>query len=220
MEGWKLIGQLQAVVLHLAEVCKKFGIDAVAILEWMVGEGREVMEKEFWTPLVERFKQTLLVEVVDNMTIRVNLNVPPQLPFTGAVVHNKPKGTGWVEVKRVGDDLFVDGKKIVLTLSKRQKGMNTIPGMELLDELKRNPVLHPNIMDALCEYRHLIPESWKRNTDGETLFIYFWDVVFRGADGDFVVRCFFWDDGAWDRYYSYVLGFGWHRQRPAAELAS
>ena len=220
MEGWKLIGQLQAAILHLAEVCKKSQIEAFAILEWMVGEGREVVEKEFWTPLIARFRETRRFEVVDKMTIRVNLSAAPRPPFDGAVVENIPKGKGWVTVKRERDDLFVDGKKIILPLSESQKGDKTIVGSELRKEVEKKPVLHPNIMDALIEAApHLIPDSWKENEDGETLYIFFWDVIFRGAVSPLCVRCFYWRAGAWRRYCS-GLDYDFLRQNPAAQLAS
>jgi hypothetical protein len=203
----------------LAEVCKKSSIDALAILEWMVGEGRDIVEKEFWTPLIARFKETRRFEIVDKMTIRVNLDAPPRLPFEGAVVHNKPKGKGWVEVKRKGNELFVDGKKVILPLSEKQKGDKTVVGTELLKELEKKPVLHPNIMDALCEHPHLIPDSWKQNEEKETLYIFFWDVVLRDSDGNLYVRYFFWFVGAWFRSYR-RLGCDFSRQDPAAQLAS
>ncbi len=222
MEGWKIIGQLQAVVLHLTEVCKKSGVDAIGILEWMVGEGREIVENEFWNPLVLKFRETRRIEVVDATTIRVNLDSSPRLPFAGALVHNKPKGKGWVEVKRVGQDLFVDGKKVGHHFSDRQKGDGVIPGKELFQELEARKTcqLHPNVMDALVETApHLIPEWMKQNADEEMLFNYCWDVVFRDAGGFLCVRYFYWDGGAWGRGCRW-LASGWGRRRPAVELAS
>src|SRR3989344_71205 len=185
MDGWKLIGQLQAVILHLAEVCKKSQIEAFAILEWMVGEGREVVEKEFWAPLVERFKQTRRSYRVDANTIMVNLDAPIRLPFAGAKakVEKKPLGTGWVEVKRVGEKLFVGGREFVLPLTEAQK-TGTIRGRELRTEMEKDESanVHPNVVDVLVEeYPELIPDSFKADGERRTRYIYCCGAIFRGG---------------------------------------
>lgn len=220
MENWKIIGQFVAVLNHVIEVFKKLGASS-DILSWLVGEGKDFFEQKVLTPLVEEFRQTERVQVLNGNTILVNLDAPPRLPFAGAVIHNTPKGKGWVRVERRGADLFVDGKKVILPISDRQKGDGVISGIELQAELESKSVLHPNIMDALVEKApHLIPEYWKRNEAGETLYIFFWDVVFRNpSDGNLFVWSFCWDDGAWNRFYDW-LQFDWRRQRPSAQLAS
>ncbi|OHA17137.1 MAG: hypothetical protein A3H57_03785 [Candidatus Taylorbacteria bacterium RIFCSPLOWO2_02_FULL_43_11] len=218
VENWKIIGRFLAVLNHIVEVFKKLEV-SLDILEWLVGEGKEFFEKSVLTPLVAEFRKTERVRVVNETTIMVNLDAPPRLPFEGAVVANIPKGKGWVEVERRTDGLYVDGKNAILHLSDNQKGKLVIVGTEFRKELEKMDVLHPNIMDALCDHLRLIPEDWKKNEDGEILYIHFWDVVFRDSDDNLFVRCFYWDDGSWCRYYG-RLGVDWDRLDPAAVRAS
>lgn len=220
MDGWNLIGQLQAVSLHLREVCKKAQIDAFLLFEWMVGEGRDFLEQELFPQLLERYKQTRRSYRVDANTIMVNLDAPLRLPFNGAKVEKKPQGTGWVEVKRVGDKLFVGGREFILPLVEAQKE-GTIRGHELRAEMEKDESanVHPNVIDALVEeYPDLIPDSFKVDEQGRTRYIYLWGAIFRG-EHNLCVRRFYFLGAGWHRYYG-DLDFEWDVQLPAARLAS
>mgnify|MGYP001594284550 FL=1 len=155
------------------------------------------------------------VKVVNKTTLLVNLASEPKLPFDGATVkHNA--GGGWVKVeKRKDGHLYVNGKRVVLHLEEGQKA-GVVGGHELRKALVGKDTLHPNIMDALCDYApHMIPEYCKQDSQGRTLYICFWEVVYGDADGSLCVRFLFWRGGAWRRDYRW-LGRGFDVQDPAA----
>jgi hypothetical protein len=158
------------------------------------------------------------IRVISATTIMVNLDAPPILPFGGAKIEFQI-GSGWVKLDKRPDGLYVDDRKVILSLSEKQKEKKVLRGHELREELSGKPVLHPNIMDALVEYSHLIPEDWKKDEKGNTRYIFFWAVIFRNADGGLFVRCFYFLDGRWDRDYDW-LGGVWRFGDPAALLAS
>lgn len=219
VENWKVIGRFLALLNHVVEVFKKVDV-AVDILEWIVGEGKEKFEQNFLLPLIEEFKKTRRSYRVDEFTIMVNLDAPLRSPFPHAKIEKKPLGTGWVEVKRVGDKLFVGGREFILSLTDAQK-TGTVPGHDLRTEMEKDEAanVHPNVVDALVEeYPKLLPDSFKVDAKGKTRFIYLWGVIFRGVGGLFV-RVFCFDTAGWHRDCG-NLGSGWAARDPAARLAS
>ena len=158
------------------------------------------------------------VRVVNKTTIEVNLASPPKLPFDSAAIEHNAGG-GWVRVEKKKDGhLYIDGKKFLLHLEGGQK-TGVIVGKKLREMLAGKSVLHPNIMDALFDYQHLIPDYCKQDERGRTRYIFFWGVVYRGSDGDLYVRCLYWLDGAWRRNYRW-LDVGFDVRRPAPVSAS
>ena len=149
--------------------------------------------------------------------IEVNLDAPPVLPFAGAEVVSST-GKGWVNLEKRADGLYVGEVKVVLYLSKRQQDGKVIKGHKLREELS-GKVLHSNVMDALYDNPHLIPEEWKLDEQGRTRYIYFWGTIYRGAGGRLCVRYLCWSGGAWDRDCDW-LGHGWGDRDPAAVPAS
>jgi hypothetical protein len=152
----------------------------------------------------------------------IDLGKAPMPPVHGYEVE-KHEGEGVVEIElRSDDNLYIDGKKVVLHLSERQQGGVTIRGYELRKELEsgKQVLLNSNVLDYLYEHPQLFPEHWKKDEDGKTRYIYFWGSIFRGpSDGRLSVRCLYWDGGSLDRRYRW-LGGGWARRVPAALLAS
>lgn len=216
-EMGKFVGAIVELYTLMRNILTDMGI-GLEIIGWLTGEGREKFVEEFLKPLGEKFLADQRIVVVDANTIRVNLDAPPTLPFKGATVETN-KGGGWVMVQKRADGLYVDGRKVILHLSERQKGGKVIRGYELRDEVTNLPVLHPNILDALYEHRHLIPEDWKQDENSNAIFIYFWAVTYRRQDGDVYVRCLYWSGGAWRRLYDW-LSNDWSVSDPAAVLAS
>ncbi len=219
---WKALGQFNSVFLGLfalvRETLSKIGV-GVEIIEWLIGDGRKAFVEEFLTPLGQKFLATQRWKFVNATTIMVNLGVSPRLPFDTATVEWH-RGEGWVRVQKRKDGLYVNGRKVVLYLSERQKGGKTLKGYELREELTGKPVLNANLLDALYENLHLIPEDWKKDAAGNTLLIYFWDSGFRNPDTvSLYVRYLFFHDGSWNRLCDW-LGHGWHVRHPAALLAS
>ncbi len=157
----------------------------------------------------------LMWRKVNTTTIEVNLDAPPNLPFTGAEVEwTTPGQTGWVKVEKKDGNLYVADCEVNLFLTDSQKSGST-KGHNVRESLQDKAVLHPNILDAIFENQHLIPESWKQNEYGETLFIYFWAVGFRGSVRNLCVRFLRWSGSRWYWLYDY-LEIDWRAYGPAA----
>ena len=148
----------------------------------------------------------------------MNLGAASELPFSGAKVEEH-LGQGWVIVEKRADGLYVDGRKVVLYLSRRQQDGKTLRGYELRGELIGKPVLNANILDALYSNTHLIPKDWKKDKSGNTRYIFFWGTIYRNADDRLCVRYLYFSDGMWRRNYHW-LGYDWHGYNPAALRAS
>lgn len=142
----------------------------------------------------------------------VNTDLAPFLPdgWKGIETH---RTAGTVLLERRGDDLYVNGEKIELFLSERQKGNGRIVGTELRKELADKLVLNANILDYLLAHTELIPESWK----GKCVF--FWGTEYRGSDGNLCARCLYWPGVRWFWYY-YWLDYDFYSDSPAAVSAS
>ena len=155
---------------------------------------------------------------LNKTTIVVNLGAFPTLPFAGTTVE-KHIGEGWVIVEKRPDGLYINGRKVTLHFSKRQIGGKWLKGHELREELTVKPVLNANILDALYQNPHLIPEEWKKDEDGNIRYIFFWGTIYRGSRGSLCVRHICFGGGVWRRGYVW-LGYGWGGNDPAALLAS
>lgn len=219
---WKQIGQFFSVLLSVFTIIRdtfkemQVGIE---IIPWLVGDGREYFVEKFLKPLGTEFLSTRRIEVLSETVIMVNLDVAPKLPFNGAQIEEN-KGGDWVKIEKRKDGLYVDGRKIILYLSERQKDGKVIRGHKLREEVSGKPVLHPNILDALLEHTHLIPEEWKKNADGKIIFIFFWAVIFRDpSDGNLYVRSLYFRGGQWYSNY-FWLDNDWNGHNPSALLAS
>ncbi len=182
-----------------------------------------------WARNTEALKQALRRELIPSAlpftwvalcpnTIIVNLGAAPKLPFNGAEVASHI-GEGWAIVEKRPDGLYMNGRKVVLHLSRRQQDGKSLKGYGLREELTGKPVLNANLLDALADNPHLIPEDWKKDGQGNTRYVFFWGTIYRSAGGFLCVRCLYFSDGAWDRDY-YWLDSDWLGDGPAASLAS
>ncbi|OGI46325.1 hypothetical protein A2121_01635 [Candidatus Nomurabacteria bacterium GWB1_40_6] len=163
-------------------------------------------------------EDTARVITLNPTTIAVNLGAAPELPFNGARV-DQHIGDGWAVVEKRADGLYVNGRKVVLHLSKRQLGGKWLKGHELCEELADKPVLNANLLDAFYDNPHLIPEDWKKDEQGNARYIFFWGTISRDSDGYLYVRYLYFAGGTWYRYYRWLDG-GWFGVGPAALLAS
>lgn len=160
-------------------------------------------------PVAEDTTRVITLETM----IVVSLSASPKLPFNEAEVKSHI-GEGWAIVEKRVNGLYVNGRKVVLYLSRRQQNGRLLKGYDLREELTDKPVLNANLLDALYDNPRLIPEEWK----GKAIF--FWGTIYRNSHGDLYVRCLCWDDGSWPWYY-YWLGHDWYdNYDPAAVLAS
>ena len=124
---------------------------------------------------------------LNETTIAVNRGAAPNLPFNGAVVEQHV-GEGWSILEKRADGLYLDWKKIVLFLSKRQKNGKWLKGYELREELTDKPVLNANILDSILINTHLIPEDWKKDENGNIRYVFFWGSIFRNSGRGLCVR--------------------------------
>ncbi len=148
-----------------------------------------------------------------------DLAIPCRLPFNGAE-RVSPAKSGVVKLEKRGDDLYLNGKRIELWLSDRQKNGGRVVGHELrIEREKLGGNLSAKILDYLEEHPELWPESWKKDAGGNTIYIYFWDDIFRyPASDSLYVRYGYWCGG---RVVSdsHWLDSDWPRRNPAASLA-
>ena len=156
--------------------------------------------------------------ILNETTVVVYLGASPNLPFDGAKVE-KHIGEGWAIVEKRADGLYINGHKVVLHLSKRQKDGKWLKGYELREELTGKPVLNANILDALYQNPHLIPEEWKKDEDGNVRYIFFWGTIYRDSNAHLYVCYLCFIDGVWDRLCHW-LDYDWRGSYPAALLAS
>ncbi len=102
-----------------------------------------------------------------------------------------------------------------------KKGENRIKGEEKLKRLKEADYirLDTKVFQVLWEKQTLIPESWKKKTNGNTTFIFFDGTVLRNPLGNRYVLFLCWNGGEW--YWSYYwLELDWPVFDPSAVLAS
>lgn len=219
---WKSLGWLVSVFVSLFALVRdtltKAGV-GIEILAWVTGEGKKQFMEDFLQPLAARFLATQRWKTISTNTIMVNLGVLPSLPFDSAVIE-KHEGSGWVKVQKRRDSLYVDGRRVILHFSERQQDGKCLKGYELRDELTGKPVLNANVLDALFENQHLLPEDWKKDAAGNISFVFFWGIIYRSpSSGSLYVRCLCFGDGSWIRSYRW-LGDDWNGDYPAAVLAS
>lgn len=156
----------------------------------------------------------------------IDLAKSPRLPFDGAEVvkhEGKINGKSVVTIElRSDDNLYIDGKKVVLHLSERQMGGKVIVGHELRKELENGEqvLLNSNVLDYLFDRPELFPKHWKKDENGDTRYIFFWGSIFRHPSSDSLcVRYLCWGGGRLDRSYGW-LDDDRDRRDPSASLAS
>jgi hypothetical protein len=162
-----------------------------------------------------------LWERVSDTAIRVFSQCPVTLPFNGAkpellVESDLPES--WLVELRSDGGLYVESGRVELFLAEQQR-TGFIHGNSLEKQLVNQSVLHPNILDALYENIHLIPDGWKKDERGCKRFIFFWAVRFRDSGGDLPVRYLSWNNGLWHRHCGW-FDDGWGNWNPAAVLVS
>jgi hypothetical protein len=145
----------------------------------------------------------------------VDCDLDPMIPDSRKIeAHQKD---GKVRLERRGDALLVDGVEIELYLDPAQQSGNIV-GTKLRDKFSDKLVLNACVLDYLIEHPELIPESWKKDEQGRTRFIFFWGTIFRNFDGGLGVGCLFWDQSEWCLFYNW-LDHDFNNQYPAAMLA-
>ena len=132
----------------------------------------------------------------------------------------KHQGSGVVRLeKRADGQLYINGKKVILYLSKKQLNGESIVGNELREEISGKEILNAIVLDYLLAHPGLIPDDWKKDEKGNIRYIFFWGTIYRISDGYLYVRCLRFDGGEWDWYY-YWLDYYFDGRSPSAVLAS
>ena len=150
----------------------------------------------------------------------IDLSLPGALPFEGAEVEVHRSG-GVVKLEKREDGVYLGGRKLTLFRSVEQTGDKVVGGHELRKEVEKRGNNVPSIvLDHFKKYPALWPEEWKVDEQGHTVYVYFWDDIFRNpADGVLYVRYGYWRDGRVKSDYRW-LGDGWRARSPAASRAS
>ena len=200
---WKLIGLFVSKLQDLYVVVRdtfaemNMGIN-IEIIPWLIGDGKKSFIEKLKALGTEFDAQRRIRLTDDPNIIFVNLDAPPKLPYKDTEVRENTRG-GWVKLEKRMFGLYVNGKKIILHLDLGQKDRREIGGYKLKEALTEKLVEHPNILDALLEYPHLIPDEFKPGENSHIKCIVFWAVVFHDQKDDYLcVRCLFWIVSKWD----------------------
>ena len=127
---------------------------------------------------------------------------------------------GWtVETHQPGGQWKWNPEQVEFYLSLEQNKGKVITGNKLRQELAGKPVLNANVLDYLLKNPQLIPEEWKKDSNGNTRYIFFWGTIYRYAVGILCVRYLCFYDGRWHWSYRWLDNV-WDSRSPAALLAS
>lgn len=156
---------------------------------------------------------------------RVIQGVPKVIPIdrTSAFDPVTFIGEGWSIVEEDERSLAfteVDLSKINFETTLAE-GETSVVGEEKLKRLKEagHIRLDAKVFQTLWDNRHLIPESWKQKTNGNTTYIFFDGTILRDPDGRRYVLYLYWQSGEWSWSCSW-LGGRWRAYVPSAILAS
>lgn len=142
----------------------------------------------------------------------VDLDADPFLPSGWVGVECHMKG-GKVIIERRGEDLFVNGRRVGLHLSRCQMIDMVDEGHLLREYLSNKDVLNANVLDYLLVHPRLVPEKWQ----GKKVF--FWGTIYRSPDNLLYVRCLIWHGNMFDSDHN-RLSYMFSSCAPAAVLAS
>ncbi len=144
---------------------------------WEVKDFTDLVDDEkLLTDLLEVKRGEVKIARPDYFCL-VDLDVDPELIET-AVVEEHRKG-GIVRLELSGDDLLVNGTKIDLLLTQKQKDGLSTNGDEVHKELLEKSILNMNLYNHLLKYPQLIPDSWEKDENGNARQIVFWGTTYR-----------------------------------------
>ena len=97
----------------------------------------------------------------------------------------------------------------------------SVGGEEKLKRLIASSKIRPDAkaFQTLWENKHLVPESWKKKTNGNTTYIFFDGTILRSPNGNRCVLCLYWDAGRW-RWDGRWLDDGFDANSPSLVLPS
>ncbi|MEK7567560.1 MAG: hypothetical protein AAB513_01395 [Patescibacteria group bacterium] len=171
-------------------------------------------------PRFEEFKLWLKGVVLSALEVLIDFSVPCKLPFK-RTERMSPAKSGIVKLEKRGNDLYLDDARLELVFSENQRGGKVAGGHDLRKERDAaGDNVSASVLDKCVENPALWPESWKKNDQGNTIYVYFWDDIFRDPTSDSLcVRCGCWSEGEVVSNYDW-LDDDWDGGGPAASRAS
>jgi hypothetical protein len=217
---WKQFGQFISMVVSVFTVVRDtlqaMDVGFAEALAWAIGPGRKSLADEFIRPLGQRVLDARPKLVVTR--VQVDLGAFPKKLGEGfSVEDHRGEGTVTLE-KRSDGHLYLDGHKLVLWQSDRQKSGKTVTGYDLKAEATGQPVRNGNVLDALLKHPELFPDDWKTDEQGRTRYVFFLATIYRHGD-NLCVRCACFGGGRWLGGY-YWLDFEWVERYWSAVRAS
>ncbi len=133
---------------------------------------------------IVRVREDEPIVVFRGISARVDLDAKPTWPEDFGIPEHF--GFGNVDVqKRSPNDLYVNGKKVILYQSPKQTdGGDPIWGWEVLNELPKRVVLNATLHNFLQKNEDFIPEDWGADADGKVIYIYFLGTKFFRRDAE------------------------------------
>lgn len=150
----------------------------------------------------------------------IDLGGAAKLPFEGATCEWH-SGTGIFKVERRPNGIYLGERKLGGLFRAKEQKKGVIIGHDLRKECERRDDLLPaTVLDFMVAHPEFWPEEWKKDAQGNTLYVFFFNDVFRSpAHGNLFVRYGYWLEGEVVSDYGW-LGHGFDSNRPVASLAS
>lgn len=143
-----------------------------------------------------------------SLSIEVDLSRWPPAPCEAPIIH-RHHGQGRVRLEYDHDNLYVGGRRVTHYRSMKQVGTLSIQGLLLYQELVHLPLLNACILDGAVGRPDLIPNTWKRDDDGNVIFTFFWDTIFADKDEALWVQALYFGRGSIWQKHAFRLTQSW-----------
>ncbi|MEZ4210689.1 MAG: hypothetical protein R3B39_00080 [Candidatus Paceibacterota bacterium] len=139
--------------------------------------------------------------------------MPPWLNSSMKIESHIGEGKVLIE-KRSPNDLYIDGKKVVLYRPK----LRLVSKDDIQREIAEKPLLNACVLGFLKKNPEFIPDTWKKKDYGDTLRVHFLGTIWRSADDFLWVRFACFDHGEWREGIVEIYEHGWDGRDPVARL--
>jgi hypothetical protein len=179
---WSALGQFFSTVLNLFSFVRTAFENmqiGMPIVPWLLGDEGRVAFAACLGELGSQYRKAVRSEVVNVHTLRVYLDAPVVMPFPDWSIEYM-KGEGTALVTSCNGELYIDGRRVILKQLEDFAGPHRkISGSEFLERLEKVDGVHPSVLDALLDHRHMLPNKWFGSNYGR---ISFPAVVFRAPE--------------------------------------
>jgi hypothetical protein len=132
----------------------------------------------------------------------IDLSIPCMLPSANLGLERvSPPKSGVVKLRRQGDILYLDGKPLSLLAVDAQ--MSGVTVRKVVDESGGN--VSAKVLDYLIKCSELWPESWKEDTNGRPIQVFFLGDTFRRSS---IANFLFVRYGYWHQEAGFVCSLG------------